>query len=54
MRAAGLMRADPGVMLAAVAMAVGYDSESAFGKAFRRIMGVPPGSYRRSQSGSPV
>ncbi|MDB5297165.1 MAG: Helix-turn-helix domain [Phycisphaerales bacterium] len=33
--------------MAAVAAAVGYESEASFGKAFRRVMGVSPGRYRR-------
>jgi AraC-like DNA-binding protein len=33
--------------LAAIAARVGYDSEFAFNRAFRRVMGVPPGMYRR-------
>jgi AraC-like DNA-binding protein len=33
--------------LAAIAAAIGYESESAFGKVFRRIMGISPGQYRR-------
>ncbi|MBU8895311.1 AraC family transcriptional regulator [Corallococcus sp. M34] len=35
--------------LAAIAGHVGYTSEFAFNRAFRRIIGVPPGEYRRSQ-----
>jgi AraC-like DNA-binding protein len=34
--------------LAAIAQSLGYDSESAFGKAFRRIMGCSPRQYARS------
>ncbi|PTL82004.1 AraC family transcriptional regulator [Vitiosangium sp. GDMCC 1.1324] len=33
--------------LAEIAARVGYDSEFAFNRAFRRVMGVPPGQYRR-------
>jgi AraC-like DNA-binding protein len=33
--------------IAAVAEHVGYGSEAAFGKAFKRIVGVGPGGYRR-------
>ncbi len=44
--AAGLLQAGaPG--LAEVASRVGYESEAAFSKAFRRRFGVPPGAYRR-------
>jgi AraC-like DNA-binding protein len=35
--------------LAEVAGLVGYDSEGAFGKAFKRVLGVSPGTYRRHQ-----
>jgi AraC-like DNA-binding protein len=47
-RAASMMREDLSVKLAAIASAVGYESESAFGKVFRRVMGVSPGKYRQS------
>ena len=33
--------------LAAIAQTLGYDSESAFGKAFRRVMGCSPRQYAR-------
>lgn len=32
----------------AVAMSLGYESESAFGKAFKRVMGCSPRKYSRS------
>lgn len=35
--------------LGAIAGEVGYHSEFAFNRAFRRVFGVPPGAYRRSQ-----
>lgn len=31
-----------------VAQAVGYDSDGAFHKAFKRVLGIAPGEYRRS------
>ena len=34
--------------LADVAQAVGYDSDGAFHKAFKRVLGVAPGEYRRA------
>ncbi len=34
--------------LSAIAQSLGYDSESAFGKAFRRVMGYSPRQYTRS------
>jgi AraC-like DNA-binding protein len=34
--------------LATIAQSLGYESESAFGKAFRRVMGCSPRQYTRS------
>jgi AraC-like DNA-binding protein len=34
--------------LADVAQAVGYDSDGAFHRAFKRVLGIAPGQYRRS------
>ena len=34
--------------LAEVAQRVGYDSDGAFQRAFKRVCGVPPGEYRRA------
>jgi len=45
-RAASMMRGKQHMKLAAIASAVGYESESSFGKVFRRVMGVSPGKYR--------
>jgi AraC-like DNA-binding protein len=39
--------------LAAIAREVGYTSEFAFSRAFRREFGVPPGEYRKRQAESP-
>lgn len=36
--------------LADVAQAVGYDSDGAFHRAFKRVLGMAPGEYRRSVS----
>jgi AraC-like DNA-binding protein len=36
--------------VAAIALEVGYESESAFSRAFRRGVGVPPAAWRRSQT----
>lgn len=33
--------------VAAIALDVGYDSEAAFSRAFKRIVGAPPGEWRR-------
>jgi AraC-like DNA-binding protein len=40
--------------LAAIAIAIGYESEFAFAKAFKRRFGVPPGVFRRSGSSAPT
>ncbi|NJO13540.1 MAG: helix-turn-helix domain-containing protein, partial [Gammaproteobacteria bacterium] len=36
--------------VAAIALQVGYESEAAFARAFRRMAGVPPASWRRERS----
>lgn len=36
--------------LAAIASSLGYESESAFGKAFKRLMGCSPRRYSRGQT----
>jgi AraC-like DNA-binding protein len=48
LRAASMLREHHPCTLAAIAAAVGYASESAFGKVFRRVLGVSPGRYRRN------
>jgi len=39
-----LLRGDP---IAAVASAVGYNTDTAFGKAFKKYAGATPGEFRR-------
>jgi AraC-like DNA-binding protein len=36
--------------VAAIAIDVGYDSEAAFSRAFKRLVGQPPGTWRRLQA----
>ncbi|MBE0613284.1 MAG: AraC family transcriptional regulator [Burkholderiales bacterium] len=36
--------------VATIAQEVGYDSESAFSRAFRRLVGMPPAAWRREQN----
>ena len=48
MQKAARLMLDGDATLAAIARAVGYETESAFGKAFRRHMGTSPGEYRKS------
>ena len=48
-RAASMLREHRPVTLGAIAAAMGYASESAFGKVFRRVLGMSPGKYRQAQ-----
>jgi AraC-like DNA-binding protein len=45
-KATGLLQEDD-KKLFEVAKSVGYDSDAAFSKAFKRILGMPPREYRR-------
>jgi AraC-like DNA-binding protein len=36
--------------VAQVAFAVGYESEAAFSRAFKRVVGAPPASWRKAQA----
>lgn len=47
-----LQRTDASV--AAVGVEVGYDSEAAFSRAFKRVMGVPPRAARKPDAGLPT
>ena len=38
--------------VAAIADEVGYDSEAAFSRAFKRLMGVSPAAWRRAREGA--
>ncbi len=40
--------------VAEIAVDVGYESEAAFNRAFKREFGQPPGQYRREHKGSPT
>ena len=37
--------------VASIALDVGYDSEAAFARAFKRFVGMPPAAWRRARSG---
>ena len=41
------MLQDPDIQLIDVAMTLGYENQSNFGRSFRRIAGISPGKYRR-------
>jgi AraC-like DNA-binding protein len=47
--AAGLL-ASPSASIAAIASDVGYGSEAAFSRAFKKLVGMPPAAWRRRQS----
>ena len=53
-RAAAVLRGREPVKMAAVAAAVGYETESSFGKVFKRVMGVSPGGYRQRYQREPL
>ena len=42
---------DTACTVASVAQQVGYDSEAAFARAFKRLVGQPPGTWRRKAGG---
>lgn len=46
--AAGLMQDQPFLKISAIASMVGYETEGAFGKMFRRVLGSSPAAYRKS------
>jgi AraC-like DNA-binding protein len=48
---ANLLR-DGRATVATIAQEVGYDSEAAFARAFKRAVGVPPAAWRRRQRGA--
>jgi AraC-like DNA-binding protein len=49
--AGGLLR-DTNAKLVEVALDVGYESEAAFSRAFKRVVGVSPGAWRKVKRGS--
>ncbi|MFT3779709.1 MAG: AraC family transcriptional regulator [Ottowia sp.] len=51
MRLACMRLRDSSMPLSRIAREVGYEAESAFGRAFKRIMKITPGAYRRSMRG---
>jgi AraC-like DNA-binding protein len=38
--------------VATIALEVGYESEAAFSRAFKRLVGTPPATWRRAQAGN--
>jgi len=41
----------PGASIAQAAAEVGYESEAAFNRAFKKFVGVPPGAWRKGRNG---
>ena len=50
MRRAGQLLRNSSKTVSSVAYAWGYESEKSFGKAFKRVMGSPPTSYRKTNT----
>ena len=50
MQAAARMLLDTRATVATIALEVGYDSEAAFARAFKRLVGKPPAAWRRERS----
>ena len=50
MQLAARQMESPNASLAQIAFEVGYESEAAFQRAFKKVVGVPPGTWRRSRS----
>lgn len=40
--------------VASIALEIGYESEAAFNRAFKRMVGVPPATWRRQRTGAPT
>jgi len=43
---------ESGRNVANITLEVGYDSEAAFSRAFKRLVGLPPAAWRRAQAGA--
>jgi len=52
MQAAARLLLETRATVAAVALDVGYDSEAAFARAFKRLVGKPPAAWRREREGT--
>ena len=50
MQAAARMLLDTRATVATIALEVGYESEAAFARAFKRLVGKPPAAWRRTRS----
>jgi AraC-like DNA-binding protein len=50
MQLAGTLLRQSSASIASVALDVGYESEAAFSRAFRRVAGTPPSQWRRARA----
>ena len=50
---AGRLLERPDVSIAQAGAEVGYESEAAFNRAFKKFVGIPPGAWRKGRSGLP-
>jgi AraC-like DNA-binding protein len=39
----------PGISISQAGADLGYESEAAFNRAFKRVVGVPPGTWRKGR-----
>lgn len=53
MQAAAQLLLETRASVAAIALDVGYDSEAAFARAFKRQVGTPPATWRRERDAAP-
>jgi AraC-like DNA-binding protein len=51
MQLAARQMENPDVSIAQAAAEVGYESEAAFNRAFKKVVGIPPGAWRRGRRG---
>jgi AraC-like DNA-binding protein len=54
MQAAARLLLETRATVAAIALDVGYDSEAAFARAFKRMVGKPPATWRRERDPAPA
>jgi AraC-like DNA-binding protein len=52
MQAAARLLLETRATVASIALDVGYESEAAFSRAFRRLVGKPPAAWRRGREAS--
>jgi AraC-like DNA-binding protein len=50
MQLASSMLRGSNATVASIALDVGYDSEAAFARAFKRLVGMPPAAWRRAMN----